>query len=271
MSHTLISSFERMIDHYVQSVVDKVANRYGIPRPELMDLLKTMDTSPSLHHPKTVMVSPSSSSSSQPSVATSSSKKNVSGYVQFCNDRRAKLKEDFPTLTFGEISKELGKIWRGLSSSEKEKYNLPTAPLRPNASSVCVSDNLSVKKNPTTTHEFSRSELEGKTLLQLKDVCTKFNVKKTGNKETLIKRITEFMNEKNRQTTSSTLFDSTHDHIPTRNPPIHANNTDMDDDDNNPLIFYENDSVRCSDDVSTTSSTSFILDNDDTELTFDYA
>ena len=43
----------------------------------------------------------------------------VSGYIAFCNDKRATLKAG---LSFGQAGKELGKLWKALSEGEKAKY-----------------------------------------------------------------------------------------------------------------------------------------------------
>ena len=39
--------------------------------------------------------------------------------------RLAKVKEDFPDLTFGGIGKKLGELWRELDDEAKEKYKEP--------------------------------------------------------------------------------------------------------------------------------------------------
>lgn len=45
-----------------------------------------------------------------------------SAYVNFCSKNRNKIKEEFPELTFGDLSKKLGEMWRSLSDVEKEFY-----------------------------------------------------------------------------------------------------------------------------------------------------
>lgn len=37
------------------------------------------------------------------------------------------VKKDFPELTFGEMGKKMGELWKGLSDKEKEKYNKQAA------------------------------------------------------------------------------------------------------------------------------------------------
>ena len=55
-------------------------------------------------------------------VKPKNNKKKVSSYVVFCNKYRSKLKKENPQMTFGEISKNLGKMWSNLSSEEQLKY-----------------------------------------------------------------------------------------------------------------------------------------------------
>jgi len=45
------------------------------------------------------------------------------GYLLFSNDVRAKVKEENPNMPFGEVGKELGKMWQALSEKEKAKWN----------------------------------------------------------------------------------------------------------------------------------------------------
>ncbi|KAJ6242080.1 high mobility group protein dsp1 [Anaeramoeba flamelloides] len=44
-------------------------------------------------------------------------------YNIFNADRWLSVKNKFPNKTFGEISKEVGKLWKSLTEKEKEKYN----------------------------------------------------------------------------------------------------------------------------------------------------
>ena len=46
-----------------------------------------------------------------------------SGYILFCQEERAALKEDNPDLTNQQITKELGKAWKELSEDEQNEYN----------------------------------------------------------------------------------------------------------------------------------------------------
>ena len=46
------------------------------------------------------------------------------GYIFFQSDMRPKIKNEFPNISFGEVGKVLGQMWRNLSPEEKKKYNV---------------------------------------------------------------------------------------------------------------------------------------------------
>jgi len=45
------------------------------------------------------------------------------GYLLFSKDARSKVKAKNPNMPFGEVGKELGKMWQALSEKEKAKWN----------------------------------------------------------------------------------------------------------------------------------------------------
>jgi hypothetical protein len=49
--------------------------------------------------------------------------KKVSNFQKFCKEKRPELKEENADLKFGEMNRELGKLWKALSDEEKNKYN----------------------------------------------------------------------------------------------------------------------------------------------------
>lgn len=49
-------------------------------------------------------------------------KKPLSGFMLFSKEHRPKIKEDNPDISFGQIGKKLGEMWRALSDKEKEAY-----------------------------------------------------------------------------------------------------------------------------------------------------
>ena len=71
---------------------------------------------------------PSSKKSKGKKKGKKSSKKKTnprkkSGYILFCQEERESLKEDNPDLSNQQITKELGAMWKALSSEEQAEYN----------------------------------------------------------------------------------------------------------------------------------------------------
>ena len=49
-------------------------------------------------------------------------KKPLSSFMIFSNEVRAQIKKDHPEMTFGELGKKIGELFRALSSDKKLKY-----------------------------------------------------------------------------------------------------------------------------------------------------
>ena len=49
-------------------------------------------------------------------------KKPSSGFTRFSGDNRAKVKEENPELTFGQMGKKLGAMWGELDAAKKKEY-----------------------------------------------------------------------------------------------------------------------------------------------------
>jgi len=47
-----------------------------------------------------------------------------SPYIFFSMEKRGEVKSKYPDYSFGEIGKELGKLWKAQSDKDKEKYEL---------------------------------------------------------------------------------------------------------------------------------------------------
>lgn len=53
-------------------------------------------------------------------------KKPLKGFMLFSQQNREKVKKENKDITFGQIGKKLGEMWRALSDKEKEKYKNPS-------------------------------------------------------------------------------------------------------------------------------------------------
>jgi HMG (high mobility group) box len=49
-------------------------------------------------------------------------KKQLSGFMLFSKEHRSKIKEDNPEMSFGQVGKKLGEMWRELTDEEKVAY-----------------------------------------------------------------------------------------------------------------------------------------------------
>ena len=54
--------------------------------------------------------------------SSSGGKKKLSGFMLFSKENRPKIKEENPDITFGQIGKKLGEMWRALDEKEKQAY-----------------------------------------------------------------------------------------------------------------------------------------------------
>ena len=50
-------------------------------------------------------------------------KQQRSPYMKFCKQTRAKIVEENPKLTFGEVGRKMGEMWREMSDDEKKKFS----------------------------------------------------------------------------------------------------------------------------------------------------
>ena len=50
-------------------------------------------------------------------------KKPLSGFLLFSREMRPKVRADDPGISFADMSKRLGELWRGLSDAEKASYS----------------------------------------------------------------------------------------------------------------------------------------------------
>ena len=49
-------------------------------------------------------------------------KKPLTSFMLFSNEVRSRIQKENPSMTFGELGKKIGELFRGLSSADKQKY-----------------------------------------------------------------------------------------------------------------------------------------------------
>jgi len=119
-----------------------------------------------------------------------------SGYQNFFTIRRIELKAENSDLSFGELSKIISAEWNVLQPSEKSRYvNPPTTVPAPAPAPVPVPLPAPVLAAVASTAPvvaptaFTLNDLNDKKMDELKELCEARNLKKSGNKTELIRRL----------------------------------------------------------------------------------
>jgi hypothetical protein len=229
-STSLVDALNKTIDVYVDQFIQEIMTSSTSWKTK-DDLKKIWNEI--MNSPQTVTI-PMGQMKTKMKKNETTPKKSVSSYVNFCNKFRNSLKEKNPSMTFGDISKQLGKMWSELDTKEQQKYRI-------------IETEHSTTDN--SHNNYNEETLTKYTLNQLKQICEQLNIKKTGNKKQLIDRILETCSNNNKK------------------PEITTTNTTLTIEKVKPLILYDkNDEDH--DASSSQTSTSFLLDeeNDDFDL-----
>jgi hypothetical protein len=302
LSQAITQSVEDVLSVYIDQLFSILSYRYNIQKHEIVDLWNSIhvDSQPQLSSsslkdttklPQSASIDVSkllhssnginknnpilsSTGTEHPENKRKSKTKPTSGYIHFCNEHRSKLQVENPTMKFGDLSKELGKMWRCLEKEHKQKY-LDMSSNDSHSSSSEESSSVS-SKAPTeigsTTTLPTEEELQKHTLTSLRQICAKYHLKKTGNKDSIISRILECVHKNNETNASSNnpiIKTTTTSNTTTSLYPLKQTEDPA-------MIFHENGSsdsqssrLSSNSDDSDISST-FALDEDDQELTFSY-
>jgi hypothetical protein len=54
------------------------------------------------------------------------------GYILFANETRPKIKQETPDISFLDVGRKLGKMWRALSDYERGEWNAKAARMNEN-------------------------------------------------------------------------------------------------------------------------------------------
>lgn len=92
-----------------------------------------------------------------------------SGYQNFFAQKRIELKAKNPSIPFTDLSKIISQEWNKLTSEQKNNYIQQTPQIPPN--------------------NYTFDELNQKKMSELKDLCEKIGLKKSGNKTDLIRNL----------------------------------------------------------------------------------
>ena len=96
MPSTLKNDLEKQVNKRVKSFLEKVSSKSGLSVGELEVMWNEV---------------------------CGVKEKKVSNFQVFCKGERPKLQKKYPDYKFGDINKELGKLWKKLSDKEKGKFS----------------------------------------------------------------------------------------------------------------------------------------------------
>lgn len=127
----LESAMTQLVNMQVEKFITIVSKKYPhVPADELRELWAEMsgvpiDTAPVKESPakKGGKAPQTGEKEKAPKKDSPSKKGNKTGYMLFGEENRKNIKEDNPEMTFGQVSKELGAMWKTLPSEEKAVYN----------------------------------------------------------------------------------------------------------------------------------------------------
>lgn len=243
-SSSLSVALVQVVDTYVQAWIQLLAETHPI----------SVDTLQSSWNQ--FIMDASSTSGKTGSTDDPALSKTVPAYVHFCNVNRKLLKDRHPSMSFGELSKELGRLWRDLSEEERQAYRNPRVP--PSSSSASSAQARSVQP-----HVSEEETLEKKTLVELRQMCSERSLKKTGNKEILIRRLMDHMNQEHTMSVAPPVsfpFSPDSHHFTNANAMIEEEEGLTFEEETESLCNHEDDE---DDDASNTSNASFQFDDDD--------
>ena len=105
----LNTAIQNTIAQYFSSFIENVSTKFNISQDEFNDLWKETQKEKLKIKPRRRV----------------NTNKTPSAYINFCNYQRKIIKTENPNLTFGDVAKALGKLWKDLSIDEKKKYSDP--------------------------------------------------------------------------------------------------------------------------------------------------
>jgi len=99
------AAIQNTISQYFSTFIENVSTKFNIPQEQLDELWKETQKEKLRRRV--------------------SANKTPSAYINFCNHHRKIIKTENPNLTFGEVAKALGSLWKAQSADEKKKYTDP--------------------------------------------------------------------------------------------------------------------------------------------------
>lgn len=97
---SLPKTIQKAIEKNIDKFVAEIESKFGVSKKDLMEIW--VDVS---------------------KMKIKNKNKTLSPWLQFCKDQRIIIKQNNPTVSFGEISKMIGEKWSTMTKEEKTSYN----------------------------------------------------------------------------------------------------------------------------------------------------
>lgn len=103
------AAIQNTISQYFSTFLENASSKFNVPLEQLEELWKETQKEKMKIRPRRRV----------------NHNKTRSAYINFCSHHRKIIKAESPSLTFGEVAKSLGKLWKELDVEEKKKYSDP--------------------------------------------------------------------------------------------------------------------------------------------------
>lgn len=158
----MISDIDRVVSTYIDSFCEEVGKEHGITKDVLTKKWEEVVKK-----------------SSVPSHVSAEKKKTgkKSMYQNFFIHKRIELKKTDPSLNFGDLSKQISKLWKEMSKEDQKKY-------------AVEEEDDGYEIQPLKNEEkLTFDGLNKKKMSELRQICEERGLRRTGNKNELIKNI----------------------------------------------------------------------------------
>lgn len=165
----IYEEMKKLVDNNILLFLDSLAVSHNIPKETLFQTWNDFNSKT-----ETLVTKP----------VTEKKVVKKSGYQNFFSKKRIEIKESNPSISFADLSKQISSEWNSLNINEKNKF---------------INDVIPPPKIMLTL-----DELNGKKMSELKELCEKYGIKKSGNKTELIKNLMG-KNEKSKEPIKSKI------------------------------------------------------------------
>lgn len=100
---SLPKTIHKAIEKNIDKFVSEIESKFGVSKKDLMEIWEGVSK-----------------------MKIKNKNKKLSPWLQFCKDQRIIIKQNNPTVSFGEISKMIGEKWSTMTKEEKTSYNIKT-------------------------------------------------------------------------------------------------------------------------------------------------